>query len=98
MILVWTPGKGSPIHDHADAHCLMKVLRGSLVETRYTSPNEQAENDEKTSQPLQIIKESMYSKDQVAYMSDDLGLHRISNPSNDEVAVSLHCKSLPSPS
>ena len=25
LILVWTPGKESPVHDHADAHCLMKV-------------------------------------------------------------------------
>ncbi len=25
LLLVWTPGKASPIHDHADAHCLMKV-------------------------------------------------------------------------
>jgi cysteine dioxygenase len=91
LILVWTPGKGSPIHDHADAHCLMKVLRGSLIETRYATPTGQV-GDEKSSQPLDVIKESMYTRDQVAYMSDDLGLHRISNPSHDEVAVSLHCK------
>lgn len=25
LILVWTPGQASPIHDHADSHCLMKV-------------------------------------------------------------------------
>ena len=25
LILVWTPGKRSPIHDHANAHCVMKV-------------------------------------------------------------------------
>jgi hypothetical protein len=25
LLLVWTPGKASPVHDHADAHCLMKV-------------------------------------------------------------------------
>lgn len=25
LILVWTPGKGSPIHDHASSHCVMKV-------------------------------------------------------------------------
>ena len=27
LILVWTPGKESPIHDHANAHCVMKVCR-----------------------------------------------------------------------
>jgi hypothetical protein len=25
LLLVWTPGKASPVHDHADSHCLMKV-------------------------------------------------------------------------
>lgn len=25
LLLVWTPGKASPVHDHAEAHCLMKV-------------------------------------------------------------------------
>ncbi|OJD17010.1 cysteine dioxygenase [Emergomyces pasteurianus Ep9510] len=25
LILVWSPGKGSAIHDHANAHCVMKV-------------------------------------------------------------------------
>jgi len=25
LILVWTPGKESPIHDHAGSHCIMKV-------------------------------------------------------------------------
>ena len=25
LVLVWNPGKGSLIHDHAGAHCIMKV-------------------------------------------------------------------------
>lgn len=28
LILVWSPGKGSLVHDHAGAHCLMKVSSG----------------------------------------------------------------------
>jgi cysteine dioxygenase len=28
----------------------------------------------------------------VTYISDDIGLHRVHNPSSDQVAVSLHCK------
>ncbi|KAM3418537.1 Cysteine dioxygenase [Cercospora zeina] len=38
LILVWTPGKASPVHDHADAHCVMKVLKGTLEETLYGFP------------------------------------------------------------
>ena len=33
LLLVWTPGKKSPVHDHADAHCLMKV--GDIVSPHF---------------------------------------------------------------
>ncbi|XMA12318.1 hypothetical protein WAI453_005109 [Rhynchosporium graminicola] len=82
LILVWTPRKGSPIHDHADAHCLMKVLKGTLKETRFDFPLNNATAP-------QIIKETLYHEGEVTYMADELGLHRISNP-GEEVAVSLH--------
>lgn len=38
MILCWGEGHGSAIHDHADSHCFMKVLKGSLSEIKYTWP------------------------------------------------------------
>ncbi|KAH8821739.1 RmlC-like cupin domain-containing protein [Xylogone sp. PMI_703] len=82
VILVWTPGKGSPIHDHADVHCLMRVLQGTLRETRYEFPREPA--------PMVIKQETVYHEGQVTYMADELGLHRISNPDPEVVAVSLH--------
>lgn len=84
LLLVWNPGKGSCIHDHADAHCIMKILKGNLVETLYEWPEEGVEG------PMKVIKESVRSEQQVAYMSDKIGLHRIKNPSDSEVAVSLH--------
>jgi cysteine dioxygenase len=116
LILVWSPGKGSPIHDHANAHCVMKVLKGTLQETLYGWPcqhednpatcahaDQQLESDcpspEHTcsagSAPLepaalQIQRDIAYGEDQVTYMSDKLGLHRIANPSETEFAVSLH--------
>ncbi|KAK0254033.1 hypothetical protein LTR91_010498 [Friedmanniomyces endolithicus] len=43
LILVWTPGKASPIHDHANAHCVMRILKGSLTETIYGWPCEGAD-------------------------------------------------------
>lgn len=39
MILCWGEGHGSAIHDHADSHCFMKVLKGQLREIRYAWPN-----------------------------------------------------------
>lgn len=40
MILCWGEGHGSAIHDHADAHCFMKMLKGELQEIRYAWPND----------------------------------------------------------
>lgn len=85
LILVWSPGKGSPIHDHANAHCLMRILKGSLKETRYSLPGS-------LNSPLIITKETWYTEGQVTYMSDELGLHKITNADPDNVTVSLHCK------
>ncbi|KAK7069922.1 Cysteine dioxygenase, partial [Halocaridina rubra] len=47
MLLCWGPSHTSTIHDHADAHCFMKVLSGSLNEVRFEWPNEEADvNDQ----------------------------------------------------
>ncbi|KAB8078580.1 RmlC-like cupin domain-containing protein [Aspergillus leporis] len=89
LILVWSPGKGSAIHDHAKAHCVMKVLKGSLKETLYSWPD-QTKVEHGQLSPPQITRETIYSEDQVTYMSDQLGLHKISNPDPSNAAVSLH--------
>lgn len=38
LILVWNPGKGSTVHSHGNAHCILKVLSGTLTETLYEWP------------------------------------------------------------
>ncbi|KAF4449929.1 cysteine dioxygenase [Fusarium austroafricanum] len=84
LVLVWSPGKGSPIHDHGNAHCLMKILKGNLTETRYAFPDENEEEKQ-----MKVIGERTYKENSVAYMADELGLHRVSNRGSD-FAVSLH--------
>jgi cysteine dioxygenase len=84
LLLVWTPGKASPIHDHADAHCLMKVLRGSIRERRFATPLNPGTG------PLQETSSLSSGPNKVTYMADALGLHSIENPSPTEYAVSLH--------
>ena len=86
LVLVWSPGKGSPIHDHGNAHCLMKILRGNLTETRYAFPDPTG-----PAQPMQVISERTHAENAVAYMADELGVHRVWNKS-DDFAVSLHCE------
>ncbi|CZR59265.1 related to cysteine dioxygenase type I [Phialocephala subalpina] len=84
LVLIWSPGRRSPIHDHADAHCLMKVLKGSLKETRFKLPSKN------TTAPPKVTQETLYEAGHTAYMADELGLHKISNPDLENVAVSLH--------
>lgn len=82
LILVWGGHKSSAIHDHANAHCCMKILQGLLVESLYEIPHGNVDSMNQT-------KQTLLQKNQVAYISDDIGLHKISNP-NDSLAVSLH--------
>lgn len=37
-----------------------------------------------------MISAKVYEEGEVAYMADELGVHRISNPDGGRVAVSLH--------
>ncbi|KAI0100564.1 RmlC-like cupin domain-containing protein [Nemania sp. FL0031] len=83
LVLVWTPGKSSPIHDHGNAHCLMKILHGNLTETRYDFPDGDKEKS------MEMKSERVHGENAVAYMADELGLHRMSNHGSD-YAVSLH--------
>jgi cysteine dioxygenase len=98
LLLVWKPGVGSSIHDHSGAHCVMKVspvimpasvyayipqvLQGSLRESLYDWPSE--------NEAPQLRQERCLVEDEVGYMSDSLGLHKISNPDTLQSAVSLH--------
>lgn len=111
LILVWSAGSHSPIHDHANAHCVMKILQGRLTETIYGWPCEGVDgpgdcatasdpshpstehtcsNVKMGPQELRVRKETTYARNQVTYMSDRLGLHRVANPDKENVAVSLH--------
>ncbi|KAK9454245.1 RmlC-like cupin domain-containing protein [Dipodascopsis uninucleata] len=83
LVLVWNPGRGSLIHDHADAHCIMKVLKGSLVETIYRWPQL------KESQSMQIERRTVFNENDVTYIHDRIGLHKILNEGSIP-AVSLH--------
>ncbi|XP_043285488.1 cysteine dioxygenase type 1 isoform X2 [Venturia canescens] len=94
IVLCWGEGHGSAIHDHANAHCVMKVLQGELTETRYAWPDESAEPRE-DGDKLQETSRSTFGLNDVCYINDSLGLHRIENPSTINPAVSLHIYSPP---
>ncbi len=60
----------------------MKVLKGTLRETRFSFPA--------SGSAPKVIKETVYQENEVTYMADELGLHKISNPDPERLAVSLH--------
>jgi len=106
MILCWNEGQSSTIHDHADSHCFMKVLKGGLREIKYNWPDANSgsdiistlepkcignyQNDEECEKELQEISRSEMNTNEVFYINDNIGLHRVENSSNTDVAVSLH--------
>ncbi|KAH7944865.1 hypothetical protein HPB49_008631 [Dermacentor silvarum] len=86
MILCWSEGQGSSIHDHADSHCFMKVLAGTLKEVRFDWP----QTKDGVEAPMTKKGDTELQLNSVAYINDSLGLHRVENPSHCEPAVSLH--------
>lgn len=88
LILAWDVGKSSPIHDHAGAHCFVKMLSGNLEETLYSNPNEEGK-------PLIEKSLTIVGPNDVTYIDDGIGLHRMANTSHTEPAVSLHIYSPP---
>ncbi|KAF7996824.1 hypothetical protein HCN44_002470 [Aphidius gifuensis] len=94
MVLCWGEGHGSGIHDHANAHCVMKILQGELCETRYEWPTENLATSTEDKALCEIEKNNLNLND-VCYMNDSMGLHRVENPSVVNPAVSLHLYSPP---
>jgi len=56
----------SSIHDHADAHCFLKVLDGRLKETQYPWPSESESEPEK---PLEPTASRFYETNEVNYIN-----------------------------
>ena len=88
FIICWPPGFASPIHNHAKNGCCLKVLEGSLVETRYHYPSSKPDRTHNQS-PFKLIDTTKLDTNRVSFLSNDIGVHSISNPGVDW-AVSLH--------
>ena len=61
----------------------MRILKGDLTETRYEYPKGDKEV------PMTEKSRQVHKEGAVAYMADDLGVHRVSNEGGN-FAVSLH--------
>lgn len=90
MLICWNHGQASSIHNHAGSHCFMKIMDGALTEELYCKPDKVVDGQELA--PHQVTE---FPTDDVAYISDKVGMHRISNASHSIRAVSLHLYSPP---
>lgn len=96
MVLCWGEGHGSAIHDHANAHCVMKILQGELCETRYAWPeDDKTDESPEDAEGLKELQRCTLGLNEICYINDSLGLHRVENPSAVNPAVSLHLYSPP---
>lgn len=84
FVITWDKNQSSPIHDHSDNGCYMRILEGKLIEDIYDSQNF-----------TKKIKSNELKSGFVGYIHNNIGYHRIINPSTTEIAVSLHIYSPP---
>jgi len=82
FVVSWMPRKGSTIHDHSQNGCLFKILCGELVEERYSFTE------------LKLQSSLLYKKDDIGYIENEKGLHKMLNKTN-EIVISLHLYSPP---
>lgn len=85
LALTWAPGQGSPVHDHADTWGVEAVLRGRLQVTDYRAKHR---NDALAE--LRAGEHHTLLDGSVIGLLPPHDLHACTNPSADEVAVSLH--------
>jgi cysteine dioxygenase len=88
LVLCWSAGQESPIHDHAGQHCFMAVLEGRIEERQYALPSGIA------GEPLRPLGRRVFERGEVAYIHDRIALHRV-GPCGDQPAVSLHLYARP---
>jgi cysteine dioxygenase len=86
LILCWERGQVSPIHNHSGQSCWMAVLEGALEEVHYRVDVAGA--------ALREGERRSFEPGQVAYIVDDIALHRI-RPVTGGRGVSLHLYSAP---
>ncbi len=86
LVLCWSPGQQSPIHDHASQRCWMAILDGTIEEVQYEMPRV----------PAKLVEtgRKAFGRGKVAYVDDEIGLHAV-RPSNGAAGVSLHLYSRP---
>ena len=77
FIFNWTPMSKTKIHNHAKNGCIMKILDGELTNTIYNKN-------------LEKINENSMIKNDVNFISDDIGYHSISNVNYNSMSIHIY--------
>lgn len=82
ILMLWGPKAVTPIHDHSDSRCWMRLLEGKLTETTFRgeAPEE--------------VETNVFQKETHLFIDDKIGFHRLTNP-EDKMAASLHLYAKP---
>jgi len=86
LILCWSEGQASPIHNHAGQNCWMGVLEGEIEEILFDAPSGPG--------PLTVRNSKTHVAGRVAFINDDIALHRV-RPLPGTRGISLHLYSKP---
>lgn len=85
ILICWSFGQKTPIHDHGGEECWVKIIDGTLKETIYQKNKNGA---------LKSIRSSISEINQVSYMKDFMGFHCLENKANQR-SMSLHLYAKP---
>jgi len=89
MVLCWSAGQESAIHNHEGQDCWMAVLDGAVEEVRYPIPDG-------SPGPLAPKNSATFQAGQVAFIRDEIGLHLV-RPARGSASggVTLHLYAAP---
>jgi cysteine dioxygenase len=85
ILICWCAGHQTSIHDHGGEECWVKVIQGEFKETVYKQDKMGA---------LKLTKTQFSKKNDITYMKDFMGFHRLENSTNKR-SMSLHLYAKP---
>ena len=85
ILICWCEGHQTSIHDHGGEECWVKVIEGEFKETVYKQDEMGA---------LKLTKTKFSKKNEITYMKDFMGFHRLENNANKR-SMSLHLYAKP---
>jgi len=83
LVLCWSEGQASPIHDHGGQRCWMSVLDGNIRETLFDMPPARG-------LPLVARSRKTLARGEVAFITDDVGLHEIAPDGGPGISLHLY--------